>query len=88
MSELQATDLKLIEDAVKKGIDEGVTTALVKFGFDVENPLEEQKDKAFVREQRHAKDQVGKIVRRSLVGVALSGLASVVWLGVKHALNN
>jgi len=83
MGELTEAQLaQLVEKAATKGTN----NALARMGFDTENHLEAQKDMAFLRQQRQASEQVARVVRRSLIGLAVTGLISLVTVGIQHSL--
>lgn len=73
---------KLVQDAAEKGTE----TALLKLGLDSNNPLEMQKDLAFLRSQRQASENIGKNIRRFVLSMALTGLLTMAWLGFQAAI--
>ena len=76
-----------LEKLVKKAAEDGTNNALMRLGFDTENHLDAQKDMAFLRQQRQASEQVAVVVRRSLIGLFISGAVTVMVIGAQHALN-
>ncbi len=76
-----------LEKLVKKAAEDGTNNALMRLGFDTENHLDAQKDMAFLRQQRQASEQVAVVVRRSLIGLFISGAVTVMIIGAQHALN-
>jgi len=76
-----------LEKLVKKAAEDGTNNALARLGFDTENHLDAQKDMAFLRQQRQASEKVAVVIRHSLIGVAISGMVSLIVIGVQHALN-
>lgn len=76
-----------LEKLVKKAAEDGTNNALMRLGFDTENHLDAQKDMAFLRQQRQASEQVAVVVRRSLIGLFISGALTVMVIGAQHALN-
>lgn len=79
-----ADDLKQIETAVQQGI----ANALLNMGLNTKDPLEMQKDLAFLRQQRQVSEKVSSIVRGTLITCAITGLLGVLWVGVKTAMNH
>jgi hypothetical protein len=80
------SDLKVLESTVKKASLDGMKQTLLSMGFDIENPIEMQKDFAHLREARQAREQVTRIVKRTVIGVSISGLITIVIIGIKHAV--
>ena len=56
---------------------------LERLGIDVTNVRESQADFAHLRKQRLASEQIGKLAVRALVTIFLSGLFSLLVLGLK-----
>lgn len=73
-------------EAIKTAAQEGTEQALIKFGFDTKNPIELQKDLAFVRKQRLASEQITSKARIVLLTIFLTGLGSIVTLGLREAM--
>lgn len=84
MGDMNPNDLAaLVESAAEKGTNR----ALIKLGFNPEDFQEHQRDAAFTRQQRLASEQVTKVVRRTMIGLAFTGLISLLTVGVQHALD-
>lgn len=79
-----ADDLKQIEAAVQQGIN----NALLNIGLNAKDPLEMQKDLAFLRQQRQVSEKLASTVRGALITCAISGLLGVLWIGVQAALKH
>lgn len=79
--------IQTIKSAVAEASADGIKQTLISLGFDVKNPLELQKDLAHLREQRIAREQITTAARRTLLAAALTGLISLVVLGIKHMPN-
>lgn len=75
-----------IEAVAKCAAKQAVDQTLERLGFDVERPLEVQQDVAFLHRQRVASESIGRGVRRSLIGLAIAGVASVFLIGLKQYL--
>lgn len=56
---------------------------LERLGIDVANVRESQADFAHLRKQRLASEQIGKLATRALITIFLSGLFSLLVLGMK-----
>lgn len=74
-------------DAITKASSEGMENALQKFGFDVENPLEVQKDQAFITKQRKASEKVTLAVKTALIISLVSGAISILIIGFKQVIH-
>ncbi len=75
-----------IEKIAKCAAVKAVDQTLERLGFDVDHPLEVQQDVAYLHRQRMASENVGRIVRRSVIGLAVAGAAAVFILGFKQYL--
>lgn len=67
------------EDASRKVIHETLTA----LGISKDAPLEVQKDMSFLRDWRMASDEVRKKSIMTIVGILVTGLCGVIWLGIK-----
>ena len=63
-----------------KGVEKGVETVLIKYGFDVTDPLEMQKDMAHIRYLRNGCDNIRKTMVVSTVGGVLTAVGTGVFL--------
>lgn len=54
---------------------------------DADAVLKHQADMQWVRNSRTGSIELGKLVKRSAIGVAITALALILWYGVKQALN-
>ena len=70
--------------AVKEATVEAVKEVLITLGIDTENPLELQADMLHVRRSRETTQQVSGIIRRSLIGVAITGGVSLLVMAAKE----
>lgn len=64
-----------------------VRAVLTEMGIDVSDPNEMQADFVFLRRQRIATERLGLGARVTLVSLFLTGLGSLIWLGVRAAIN-
>ena len=65
-----------------------VRACLVELGMDVADPIEVQKDLAFLREHRITSEKMGLAVKISAIGLFLTGVTSMIYVGVKTSLGN
>lgn len=70
--------------AVKEATVEAVKEVLITLGIDTENPLELQADMLYVRRSRETTLQVSGVIRRSLIGVAITGGVSFLVMAAKE----
>ena len=84
MSELTKQELEAIAAA---GAEKAVNNVLQKLGIDPDNFRESQADFAHLRKQRLASEQIGKLATRALITIFLTGLCSVIVLGLKEFFN-
>nr|DAP56840.1 MAG TPA: hypothetical protein [Caudoviricetes sp.]DAU40488.1 MAG TPA: hypothetical protein [Caudoviricetes sp.] len=76
MSALTEADInKIVENAVKE--------TLTKIGIDPEQPLEYQKDMAFVRSWRASSETVKRQGIITVYGIILTGIAGLIWAALK-----
>ena len=64
-----------------------VRACLTEFGVDVADPTEMQADFVFLRRQRVATERIGLGARLTLVSLFLTGLGSLIWLGLRATIN-
>jgi hypothetical protein len=84
MSEFTKQELEtVVQDASERATEH----VLEKLGIDVSEPFEFQKDMAFVRSQRESSEQVGLWVKRGVITAAISGVLSLVWVGIQQTFN-
>ena len=69
-------DHKMIAEAA-------VEKVLGRYGVDVENPIEVQKDHAWTRKRRMAGEQVERVAKKTAVGVVVTGALTASWLLLK-----
>lgn len=86
---LTPDDIRLIEATVKNAVREEVPSVvqavLVHNGFE-EDQIANQRTMAFAREMQSAKTIVQKHSLTTLIGLAVTGLVTVVVLGLKAKL--
>ena len=62
-----------------------VRATLQELGVDITDPIEVQKDFAFVRRQRVVSEKIGMGVRLAAIGIFVSGAMGALWIGIKAA---
>lgn len=65
-----------------------VRACLVELGIDVADPIEVQKDLAFLREHRLTSEKMGLVVKVTAISIFLTGIVSMIYVGVKTSLGN
>lgn len=70
-------------DTTRKLVQEAVKETLIQIGFDVSNPLDMQRDLQHLREWRVAMTQVKEKSLVTLVGIAISGMAALLYTFIK-----
>jgi hypothetical protein len=63
-----------------------VRAVLTEMGIDVSDPNEMQADFVFLRNQRKVSEKIGAAGKVAILGIVLSGIASLIWLGLRAAL--
>lgn len=83
MSEITKEEL---QRAVTEASERATQNVLQRLGFDTSQPIELQKDMAYLRAQREGSEQVSVWVKRGVMTAALSGLTMMLWMGFKLAI--
>ena len=60
-----------------------VRACLVELGIDVTDPIEVQKDLAFLRDHRLATEKLGMAAKIIALSIFISGGLGLIWLGFK-----
>ncbi len=84
---MKPEELSEITKAIEASAEKGIKKALLALGVDVHNPLEVQKDLAFARQQREASETIQRFAKRTVIGIFITSLSSVIWLGLKDFFN-
>ncbi len=74
------------EKALRAIIEETVTKTLERIGFTIDTPNAIQADMIYIRKAREGSEEITKWVRRTTVGVAMSGVLFSLWQGIKLGL--
>jgi hypothetical protein len=83
---MKPQEVEELERVVAKSSEKGITNALVKLGIDINDPIETQKDLAFIREQRLTREHISKFTKGAVITTVFSGLVSLVVLGITKAM--
>lgn len=76
----------LQEAALKKIVRDSVHETLASLGFTPDEPHAMQADMLYVRKAREGSDELLRILRRSALTIAISGLAFTLIEGIKISL--
>ena len=63
-----------------------VRACLVEFGMDVSDPIELQKDLAFLRNHRLTDEKLGLAGKIAALTIFLTGITSMIWIGVQASI--
>lgn len=84
------TDHRMTEEEltalVRAAVRDGVDDALTRLGVDSSNPIAMQRDFQAIRQWREASEAIRRRGIMALVGVLVTGVAGVLWLGVRSWL--
>lgn len=83
---MSATDLAQLQKMIKQAVKEGNESAFMKIGIDLNDSINVQRDLAFSRKQREISEKITMHGRMVFMGLFLTGLGSVVFIGIKEAL--
>jgi hypothetical protein len=83
MNDLSVAELQKM---IKKAVEDGNQSALMKVGIDLNDSINVQRDLAFSRKQREASEKITLHARAVLIGMMIVGAGSVLFLGIKEAL--
>lgn len=79
--------ITLTESQLRDIVTEGVDEALTRLGVDAKNPMEMQKDFQHLRDWRQATQAIEKRGLLGIVGILISGLAALIWIGFTKVMN-
>lgn len=71
---------------IREGVEKAVTNIFIKFGFNIDDPSEMQRDMAFLRDLRIGTSTVKKSALYILLTVTIPAIAYAVWQGIKAAV--
>lgn len=78
-----AQEASLTRDQTRDLIAESVRQTLIQLGVESENPLEMQKDFQHLRNWRRSGEEIKRKGLLVAVGTFVSGLAALIWLGIR-----
>ena len=68
-------------------IKEAVEQTLERLGFTVDEPTRLQADMMYLRKAREGNEEMQKWIRRTAIGVFVTGLLYSLWQGIKQSVN-
>ena len=75
-----------IRDIAHEAAEHAVQEVFLRYGIDAGKPLEVQKDFAYLRQQRSGAEAVGLVVKRTVIGLAVTGALALLLIGVQNWL--
>ncbi len=78
--------ITLTESQLKELIHDTVNETLTKLGVEVEHPINMQADFRAIREWREASTLIRKKGLATFIGILVTGLCAMLWLGLKDYL--
>lgn len=78
----------LTRDQLRELMRECVRETLTGLGMDDRDPIEVQRDLAWVRDMRRASASARAKAGAALIGLILTAAAGAVWVGIKAALRS
>lgn len=75
---------KHLQPLVRTEVRGGIIDVLQLFGMDTNNPLEQQADYAFLREERKKHGSTGRTVRTAALNTGVMAMILAAWEGFKH----
>jgi hypothetical protein len=76
----------MLRDEIKQIVHASVLQALGHLGFTVDDPHAIQKDMIHLRSSRQAQEEMAKWIKRTTVGICLTGLLYMLWDALGAAL--
>lgn len=76
-----------IEAIAEEAADKAVRKLLLTLGVDLNDPLETQKDMAYLRTWRTGTQRLGWKTVTAIVTVTVGGTATAIWMGIKSLLH-
>jgi hypothetical protein len=76
-----------IEAIAEEAAEKAVRKLLLTMGVDLSNPLETQKDMAYLRTWRTGTQRLGWKTVATILTVAVGGTCTAIWLGLKSLLH-
>ena len=82
-SEQDALTRAIAKEAAKEAVDELMT----RLGIDNTSPLDMQRDMQWLRDTRVGSEKIREKGILTLIGAAVLGGATILWLGLKQSIN-
>ena len=79
-------DREEVREVAHEAAEHAVQEVFLRYGIDAGNPLETQKDFAYLRQQRSAAEAVGPVIKRTVIGLAVTGLLALLVIGFQNWL--
>ena len=70
-----------VREIAHEAAEHAVREVFVRYGIDATHPIEVQKDFAYLRGARSASESVGPVVRRTLIGLFVTGTLALLVIG-------
>lgn len=80
-------DTMMLRQEIRQIVDASVRETLAHLGFTVDDPHAIQRDMIHLRLARMGQEETSKWIKRSALGVFISGLLYMVWGALTHALS-
>ena len=76
----------LSKDEMRQIVKEAVSETLTQLGVDTSSPMEMQRDFQHLRDWRMAQEVIRRKGYMTLLGILVTGLAGLLWLGFKDVI--
>jgi hypothetical protein len=83
---MNASDAAQLQKIIKQAVEEGTESAFMKIGIDLNDSINVQRDISYARKQREMSEKITMHGRMVLMGLFLTGLGAVVFIGIKEAI--
>ena len=77
----------LSKEEIREIVSQGVEDAFVRIGIQSDDPIEMQRDFQHLREWRVSMEQAKSKGTLALVGLIITGVATMAWMGFKAVVN-
>lgn len=83
----EETYIKISTEDLRQIISDEMNECLMRLGIDTKDWAEHQKDSAYIRKARQTSDKIGSMIMKTAIGIFVTGLLSMLVLGIKSYLN-
>ena len=73
-----------VREVAHDAAEHAVQEVFLRYGIDAGNPIEVQKDFAYLRQQRAAAEAVAPIVKRTVIGLVITGVLALLVIGFQN----